>query len=185
MKITFRIARATLFHGRPRYTRPQEVATSTHQRRRALLAVTHSPHLSLSVQRRQTCTRVRAQGADSHEIFSLHNHYSGQLHAIAAKMDEGEHHSRQATGGFDVDQSRTAAGESHSSPFVAGSGNVKAWTSRARGAMVGPRAVSGSFQSKVDGQTAFQQTKRRLAKQVCVREAERAERERGGGGGGE
>jgi hypothetical protein len=81
-------------------------------------------------------------------------HRSGQLHAIAARMD---------------------ADKTHDPPASCEPGNSsRPWASKAREALIGARpagtldvsgaTVRGSF--KASGQAVFQQTKRRLAKQA-------------------
>ena len=88
---------------------------------------------------------------------SLHKLRSGQLHAIAAKMNAGESHGRPATGGPD---------------------NIKPWTSKGRESIVGPGTAGGmhgssvvnsSFKSKASGHAAVQQAKRRMANQASRR----------------
>jgi hypothetical protein len=110
--------------------------------------------------------------------LSFRNHGSGQLHAIAAKLDAGECHTHQATGGpgnpsreADLDQCHSSPGESQNRLAIGRSGSSRT-SSSAREAMIGKGPGAGgsfvdySFKSKADGQMAFQETKRRLAKQA-------------------
>jgi hypothetical protein len=118
--------------------------------------------------------------------LTFHIRHSGQLHAIAAKMDAGEGYTRPATSGAGdrntgVGESHCCPGDSNSHPVTDGDAaseiDPSGWSSRARGATAWSRSSGAlgndsainpslSFRSKADGQLAFQETKRRLAKQA-------------------
>jgi hypothetical protein len=107
----------------------------------------------------------------------VHFRHSGKLNNIAAKIDEGERHSRPATGNSRTGSLKKKTTESSGRLTNSESIKIKTSVSKARSAMVGPglgRALSSgsaadsSFKSKIDGQLAFQETKRRLANQACT-----------------
>jgi hypothetical protein len=115
---------------------------------------------------------------------------SGQLHAIAAKIDAGEGPIRPAnrTSGSGIGRvtvgvgaGRAGAGDSDRSnrPATADSGatagQIDPCKSQAKESLVRSKstgsqgsgmAVNASFRARADGQLALQETRRRLAKQV-------------------
>jgi hypothetical protein len=116
------------------------------------------------------------QCADSPHPQTLH--CSGQLHAIATNLnlDEGKRHGRTATGNLITREIKRDINDTQDYPSTGESSNMKPRLSRARnGAGLGEALSGGSaadsshgFKSNTDGQLAFQETKRRLAKQAST-----------------